>query len=225
MQYYPVYLDINDRKCVVVGGGAVGARKVSTLLACGARVTVISPEATAELNGLAEQGRIALIRRPYQSSDLDGAFMVIGSTDDEAINHRIHADAEARNLLCNIADQPRVCNFILPSIIQRGDLVIAVSTSGRSPAFAKKLRKELERQFGDEYAVFLMLLGAIRTKLLAEDHAPEAHKPLFEALIDTDLLEMIRARRTDEVNRILKEILGTGFTLESLIGNISQPTD
>lgn len=225
MQYYPVYLDINDRKCVVVGGGSVGARKVNTLLACGARVTVISPEATAELKGLAERGRISLIRRPYRSSDLDGAFMVIGSTDDEATNLRIHADAEARNLLCNIADQPRVCNFILPSIVQRGDLVIAVSTSGRSPAFAKKLRKELEKQFGDEYAVFLNLLGAIRKKLLAEDHAPEAHKPLFEALIDTDILDMIRDRRTDGINHVLKEILGNGYTLESLIGNISQPTD
>ncbi len=148
MRYYPVYLDINGRKCVVVGGGAVGARKVNTLLACGARVTVISPEATAELNDLAEQGGISLIRRPYQSSDLDGAFMVIGATDDEAINHRVHADAEARNLLCNIVDQPRVCNFILPSIVQRGDLVIAVSTSGRSPAFAKKLRKELKSSSG-----------------------------------------------------------------------------
>ena len=121
-------------------------------------------------------------------------LLVIGATDDEDLNHRISRDAAERSLLCNIADRPTVCNFILPAVIQRGDLVITVSTSGRSPAFAKKLRRDLEDRFGEEYAEFLNLMGAIRAKLLAEAHAPEAHKPLFEKLIEADLLELVRCR-------------------------------
>ena len=157
MRYYPINLDIKGRRCLVVGGGAVGTRKVHTLLQCGADVTVISPQATNELSVLAEAGDIAMQKREYSSTDLEGIFLVIGATDDETLNRQVSADAQSRNLLCNIADRPAVCNFILPSIVHRGDLVITVSTSGKSPALAKKLRKALERQFGIEYADLLNL--------------------------------------------------------------------
>lgn len=219
MRYYPVCLDIRNRPCLVVGGGQVGTRKVRTLLRCGARVTVVSPEVTAELDQLARQGQVRIMRREYDPADLDQAFMVIGATDDQDLNRRVHRDAEAAQKLCNIADQPELCNFVLPSIITQGDLMIAVSTSGRSPAFAKYLRQRLQTQFGPEYGRFLDLMGAIRRRLLATDHAPEAHKPLFENLIHNNLLELIKNDDRDGINTLLEEVLGPGYTYEELMEN------
>jgi precorrin-2 dehydrogenase/sirohydrochlorin ferrochelatase len=217
MQYYPVNLDVKDRNCLVVGGGRVGTRKVRTLLECGARVTVISPEATPELEALAGQGKIQWYTRDYQGSDLDDTFLVIGATDDQRLNRKIHQDAETAQRLCNIADQPDLCNFILPAIIRQGDLMIAVSTAGKSPAFAKHLRQQLEKQYGPEYGAFLQLMGAIRKRLLAEEHAPEAHKTLFEQLIEGGLLEMIRSDDRKGINGLLTRVLGPGFDYQMLM--------
>ena len=217
MKYYPVNLAIKNRACLVVGGGGVGTRKVRTLIECGAKVTVISPQVSAELDRLASEGVVELKKRIYQASDLEDQFLVIGATDDEALNRRIHADAERLNTLCNIADRPEICNFILPAIVNRGDLVIAVSTSGKSPAYAKKLRKELENQFGGEYELFLHLMGAIRERLLSEEHAPEAHKPLFEKLINAGLLDLIKENRSDKIDALFFDVLGEGYRYRELI--------
>ncbi|MCU0539106.1 MAG: bifunctional precorrin-2 dehydrogenase/sirohydrochlorin ferrochelatase [Desulfobacterales bacterium] len=224
MRYYPVQLDIRGRACLVVGGGAVGTRKAETLAACGGRVTVVSPEATAALQQMAAEGRVALALRNYNETDLEGIFLVIGATDDEALNRRISADAEARRILCNIADRPEICNFILPSILRRGDLVITFSTSGQSPAFAKKLRQRLEAQFGEEYGVFLEVMGAIRRRLIARQQTPEAHKHLFEALIESDLLELIRTGRRDEADVLLERFLGSGFRIQDLLNPNRTPS-
>ncbi len=217
MRYYPVCLDIKNRPCLVVGGGQVGTRKVRTLLQCGALVTVVSPEVTAELTRLERQGRITVIPRDYRSTDLDQVFLVIGATDDQNLNRQVHLDAEAAQKLCNIADQPELCNFVLPSIINQGDLMIAISTSGRSPAFAKYLRQRLQNQFGPEYGRFLDLMGAVRRRLLKTEHAPEAHKPLFENLIHNNLLELIKNDDRTGINTLLAEVLGPGFTYEELM--------
>jgi precorrin-2 dehydrogenase/sirohydrochlorin ferrochelatase len=224
MRYYPVHLDVSGRSCLVVGGGAVGARKAGTLCDCGAAVTVVSPEATEALRRLAEGGRIELRQRDYASEDLAGMFLVIGATDDEELNRRISRDAESRRILCNIADRPEACSFILPSIVTQGDLVLTISTAGKSPALAKRLRQELERQFGVEYAVLLELMGAIRRRLLARAHAPEAHKPLFESILDSGVLELIRQGKRPEIDRLLTELLGEGFVFEELIGPGKPPT-
>jgi precorrin-2 dehydrogenase/sirohydrochlorin ferrochelatase len=217
MKYYPVHLDINNRKVLVVGGGSVGTRKVKTLLDCGARVTVVSPEVSRQLRELAASGDIKLAERSYQSEDLNGVFVVIGATDDERLNQQISSDADRLNTLCNIADRPEVCNFILPSIVQRNDLVITISTSGQSPALAKKLRKALENQFGEEYGTLLQLMGAIRKKLLQQAHKPEAHKPLFEQLINSDLIVIIQAGKTEEIDMLLFDILGKGYKYKELM--------
>jgi len=217
VRYYPVNLDIRDRPCLVVGGGGVGTRKAQMLLECGARVTVVSPLASARLEELAGLARLKLQRRPYEMDDLTGCFLVIGATDDEALNRRIHADAEARGMLCNIADRPEACNFILPAIVRRGDLVLAISTSGRSPAFAKHLRRRLEKDFGPEYAIFLDLMGRIRERLLATEHAPEAHKPLFERLIAGDLVELIRQQDRSAIDRLLASVVGPEFRFDTLM--------
>jgi len=217
MRYYPINLDIQNRKCLVVGGGAVGTRKVNTLLECGARVTVISPEPTPQLTRLASEGSITLEKRGYQSEDITGMFLVIGATDDEVLNRKISKDAERDHILCNIADRPEICNFILPSIVRRGDLIITISTSGKSPAVAKHLRQQLEIQIGGEYADFLLLMGAIRKKLLSQAHEPEAHKELFHKLIDSNLIALMQAGKTEEINSLLYKILGEGFNIEELL--------
>ncbi|MCU0614038.1 MAG: bifunctional precorrin-2 dehydrogenase/sirohydrochlorin ferrochelatase [Desulfobacterales bacterium] len=223
MRYYPVNLDINKKNCLVVGGGPVGTRKVKMLLDCGAKVTLVSPFATEKLAKMADNRKIIWHKRSYEASDLEGTFLVIGATDDEALNVQISLDAEKLNKLCNIADRPEVCNFILPAIVQKDDLIIAISTSGQSPAFAKNLRKELEKQFGDEYAVFLKIMGAIRKKLLSEKHEPEAHKPIFEKLIHSNLLEYIRSKDLKAINTELYRLLGNGYRFEDLFSADENP--
>ena len=218
MRYYPIYLDIQNRNCLVIGGGSVGTRKVKMLLRCGATVTVVSPDASEHLKILADNRKITLHQRSYRTADLAGKFLVIGATDDEHLNRQISEDANRLNLLCNIADQPQDCNFILPSIINRGDLTISVSTSGKSPALAKKLRKNLEDQFGDEYAVVLRLMGAIRKKLLNQSHEPEAHKKLFEQLLNSGLVDMIRDHKTADIEALLFRVLGEAYAYDDLIG-------
>ena len=219
MRYYPVNLDIRNRNCLVVGGGDVGTRKVMTLLDCGAMVIVVSPAVTEKIEELSDKGLIKLERRGFKPTDLDQMFLVIGATDNPELNRQIHTGAERLGMLCNIADRPEVCNFILPAIVNRGDLIIAISTSGKSPAFAKTMRKDLEKKFGTEYAKFLTLMGGIRTKLLSEDHEPEAHKHLFENLIKRDVVALIKQHDIAAINSLLFEILGEGYLFDELMAN------
>jgi len=217
LAYYPINLDVNDQPCLVVGAGAVGTRKVNGLLTCGAKVTVVSITAGSHVRALARDGIISYHGRAYRSDDLANVFLVIGATNDNALNRRIYEDARKRQILCNIADQPALCNFILPAVVRRGNLVISVSTSGQSPAFAKKLRRQLEAVYGEEYTEFLELMGAVRKKLLATDHAPEAHKPLFNALLDGGLIDMVRDGRHREMDALLVKVLGTGYDRKALM--------
>jgi len=219
MRYYPVNLDIRNRKCLVVGGGDVGTRKVMTLLECGATVVVVSPAVTAKIEELSNNALIKLEKRGFKPTDLHQMFLVVGATDNPELNRQIHTGAERLGMLCNIADRPEVCNFILPAIVNRGDLIIAISTSGKSPAFAKKIRKDLEKEFGTEYAEFLKLMGRIRNKLLSQDHEPEVHKPLFENLIQQNLVKMIKDRDIAAVDSLLFEILGEGYIFDELMAN------
>ena len=216
MRYYPIHLDIRGRRCLVVGGGSVATRKTETLLDCGANVTVIGLQASAKLQKLAQSDSISLKKRGYRTTDLQDIFLVIGATDDEALNQQLSHDAEKRNILCNIADRPQVCNFILPSIVHRGDLVITISTSGKSPALSKHLRKSLENQFGEEYDHFLQVMGSIRKKLLRQSHDPEAHKQLFNQLIDSGLIELIREGKKTKINQLLRQTLGYGYDYDRL---------
>jgi precorrin-2 dehydrogenase/sirohydrochlorin ferrochelatase len=225
MRYYPVNLDIQSRQCLVVGGGRVGTRKVVTLNQCGAVVTVVSPEVSPTISKLAAEKAIVLKQRPYRSSDMDDMFLVIGATNDEMLNRLINADAAQRNLLCNIADRPDICNFILPAIVRRGDFVMAISTAGKSPAFAKHIRKRLETQFGPEYGVVLDLMGAIRSRLLADAHEPEAHKPLFEQLIDGDLLALVKDQKIKQIDQLLINVLGPGYQYDQLMPSTPQPQE
>lgn len=218
MRYYPIFLNIRQKNCLVVGGGRVGTRKVKTLVECGAIVTVVSQDFTAELLDLAASGKVSLKKRSYSKKDMKNIFLVIGATSDEALNRRIYRDAEKMGVISNIADRPEICRFILPSIVHRGDLVIASSTTGKSPAFAKKLKNELESAYGEEYALFLMLMGRIRERLLAEDHEHEAHKEIFTELVEAGIPRMIRKGKKEKIEETLREILGGRYHPDDLQG-------
>ncbi len=216
MRYFPVNLDVRDRSCLVVGGGAVGTRKTRTLLRAGARVVVVSPDASAELKTLAVEGRIRLHRRAYRAGDLADVFLVFGTTDDRDLNRRISDDARRQGILCNIADQPDRGQFVLPSVVARGDLLIGISTSGKSPALARRIRRRLENAFGEEYAVLIDLLGALRRRLLNQGHDPRGHKQKFDALLDSDLLGFIRNGDVERIDRLLETHFGPGINWKGL---------
>ena len=165
MAYYPVFLEMKDRPCVVVGGGAVAERKVEGLLASGARVTVISPDLTPALAALREEGRLHHIARPYREGDLEGCEMAVVATDDGAANTEVAREGRRRRVWVNAVDDPDNCDFILPSVVRRGDVVIAASTGGASPALARRLREELEAFLSDEYAPLAELLRDVRQEL------------------------------------------------------------
>lgn len=217
MRYYPIFLDIVERACLVVGGGKVGARKAKGLLAAGARVTVVSPEMDPSLEALRTEERLVLKRRPYRPDDMRGIFLVIGATDNADLNQRVKKDAVAAKALCNVADQPELCDLILPAVVNQGDLAVAITTAGKSPALAKRLRRQLQNQFGPEYATLTALLGAVRARLLAAGHDPEGHRRAFNALLDGDLLEMLRGDHRAGINTLLEQTLGPGYDFESLV--------
>lgn len=208
MGFFPVSLQLARRPCVVVGGGAVARRKVESLLVCEAAVTVISPRLEEGLAHLHRAGSLRWLAREYREGDLAGAFLVIAATDDEAVQARIHAEAERDNLLLNVADVPKWCNLILPAVVRRGDLSLAISTGGASPALAGKLRRELEGQFGDEYRVLLLLLAALRPLVLAGGAGHEVNGRFFKELVDADLAGWIRQGRWDLLREQVVKALG-----------------
>ena len=194
MSFYPICLDLAGRNCFVVGGGRVAERKVLGLLSCSAQVTVISPELTDELLRCHKEGAIRWLEREYRAGDLAQAFMVIAATDNEMTQQQVHEEAFARSLLLNVADVPKLCNFILPATVKQGDLLIAISTAGKSPALARKLRMELEKRFGVEYKILVDILGAIRPEILASGQQQSENERIFNKLLHDDLIDWIRNR-------------------------------
>jgi len=208
VRYYPLFLDITGRKCVVVGGGNVAERKVERLLACGARVEVVGKSLSPLLAAWNGEEKVVHRDADYEDSCLADAFLVIGATDDETVNGRIARDARALGIPVNIVDDPALCDFILPSIVERGDLSIAVSTGGRSPALAKKIRKELEAVYGPEYAILLEILGELRGKVIAGGHPSDENRACFEAVVSSEILDHIRAGRWKHVNELILRLTG-----------------
>ncbi|ADH87214.1 precorrin-2 dehydrogenase/sirohydrochlorin ferrochelatase family protein [Desulfurivibrio alkaliphilus] len=208
MGFFPVCLQLEKRRCVVVGGGEVAWRKVEGLLACGAAVKVISPQLQENLARYREAEEIDWLAREYREGDLAGAFLVIAATDDQEVQARVHAEAEQGNLLLNVADVPKWCNLILPAVVRRGEMTIAISTGGASPALAGKLRRQLEGSFGREYEILLRLLAALRPLVLARGGDHRENKRLFKALVAPDLAAWIREERWDLLKEHVHNTLG-----------------
>jgi len=216
IKYYPINADITDKRCIVLGGGRVAERKVESLLKCGGTVTVISPELTSQLKIHLSQGRIQHIGRDYQAGDIKGAYLVFSATNNPRVNAEASEEAQRKGVLVNIVDTPERCTFIVPSVLQRGDLVITISTNGKSPALAKRIREELETVYGEEYSAFLTIMGAVRERLIKTSDDSESNRRTFYKLVDSNMLNLIKERKTKEVNGILKETLGEGFSLGEL---------
>ncbi|PYN90581.1 MAG: hypothetical protein DMD87_01290 [Candidatus Rokuibacteriota bacterium] len=172
--YFAAFLDLRGRRCLVVGGGEIGERKARALLACGAQVTVVSPTATRGLAALALEGRIVERRRSFRRADLRGCALVVAATGDPAVDDAVAALARRARVLVNVVDRPESCDFILPSVLRRGELQIAVSTGGRSPALAREIRRRLEPLFGPEYAELVARTGQARRAARAAARTPAA---------------------------------------------------
>jgi siroheme synthase-like protein len=196
--FYIACLKLSGRRCVVVGGGAIGLEKVEGLLACDGRVVLIAPDAVAELQELAAEGSIEWLRREYRAEDLERTFIVIAATDDTDVNIRIYEDAERRAMLVNIVDVPPLCNFILPAIVRTGPLAIAISTAGASPALAKRIKREIAAEFGEPYARLAVLLNEARGWAKGTLPTYQDRKVFFEEIVngDPDPVELLR--RGDE---------------------------
>ena len=168
VKLFPLFVKLEGRACLVVGAGTIAEGKIGGLLDTGARICVVAPVATAQVQQWARDSKIEYRQREYQASDLDGMFLVVASTSDSQLHRQIFVEAQQRNILCNVVDVPELCDFYYPAVVQRGALQIAVSTSGESPALAQRLRKDLEAQFGTEYEAWLKFLGQAREKLQAD---------------------------------------------------------
>lgn len=214
MKYYPVFLKIANERCVVIGGGDVAERKVLRLLDAGARVDVVSKTLTPALERMKEKGDIRHIEEEYDEIFLDGAFLVIGATDKEDTNEKISKDGRAKGCLVNIVDDPDKCTVILPALFQRGNLSIAISTGGTSPAVAKKLKEEMEHLIGPEYETLLSIMETVRKKILMRGKPSEENKRIFDAIIHSDILQHIREKKWDEVRKLLQTLTGEDIEVE-----------
>jgi precorrin-2 dehydrogenase/sirohydrochlorin ferrochelatase len=211
LKYYPVFLDIRDKKCVIVGGGEVAARKAERLLDCGAKVFIISPQLTPELAALKEKDIISHIATEYTGDLINGAALVIGATDDEKTNAAISLDARSKSIPVNIVDDPQKCDFILPSLVQRGDLAITIGTGGKSPALARHMREELESKYGKEYEIFLNILGNLRVKMVKNEGIG---RDWFESLLAAGILDYIKEKNVEKVKKTVHEITGEEVEIE-----------
>lgn len=200
--YYPIFLNIRGKKCLVVGGGNVALRKVKALLEHGANVQVVSPSLCPELSQLAEEGAIQALQRSYKAEDLKGSLIAIAATDNAKTNESVAAEARQRGVLVNVVDDPQHSNFIVPSYFRRGDVTIAVSTSGRSPALARKIRSQLEKDFGTEYGQLALLVGEVRSEL--KRRVVTVDSDAWQEVLDLDvLIELLRDGRTQEAKDIM----------------------
>jgi precorrin-2 dehydrogenase / sirohydrochlorin ferrochelatase len=203
---YIACLRLSGRPCLVVGGGEVGLQKVDGLLACDGQVTLVAPEAEPALVDYAGEGSIRWERREFRDSDLDGKFLVVAATSLTEVNISVYEGAERRAMLCNVVDVPPLCNFILPAIVRSGPLAIAISTSGASPALAKRLKGEIAEGYGEPYARLAVILNEARGWAKATLPTYQDRKEFFEGIVngDPDPVELVREGREDELGALIE---------------------
>ncbi|WP_066635968.1 precorrin-2 dehydrogenase/sirohydrochlorin ferrochelatase family protein [Desulfolucanica intricata] len=201
---YPISVRLSGRKCLVIGGGKVAERKVVSLLECGARVTVVSPELTPYLTELSASGQVEYRQGNYETSDLAGAFLVIGATNNDYINRKVAQDCFARNILINVVDDPPNGNFFVPAQVRRGSFSIAISTDGKSPMFARRIREELEKQYPVEYGDVLDLIGELRLKVIKNISEPEQKYDVLKQMTDDEVMQLLREGQYDRAKELVK---------------------
>jgi siroheme synthase-like protein len=182
-QYYMACLDLEGRRCLVVGGGRIALEKLQGLVTCGAVVTVVAPDALPEVRALAAEWR----EREYEADDLEGHFIVVAATNIRLLNEHVSADAEARGMLCNVVDQPDLCSFILPAVHRNGPIAVAISTGGASPALAQRMRDEIAERYDDRYVALARRLRALRPEAKERFATYEERRDYFQRLVDEEL--------------------------------------
>ena len=209
MRYYPIFLKLEGKECLVVGAGQVGRRKVETMLGCGPEKVVVVDirKPDDDFAALLDHPALDYQCREFDQSDLDGKFLVVASTSNEELNWLISNLCKERNIPCNIVDQPEKCSFIVPAMFTEGDLTMAVSTGGQSPALAKRIRKSLKDYFGKEYGRFLDLMGLLRPEVLKLDNETEVNSEMFRNLVNSELLTLIQKKDRAGAEKLMAEIL------------------
>ncbi len=206
---YPVNLLVRGRRCVVVGGGRIAARKIEALLDAGAEVHVVAPDLVDELREARDAGRITTAERPFEPSDLDGAWLATTATSTTAVNRAVFEAGEARRIWVNAADDPEHCSFTLMSVVRQGDLVVTVGTGGRSPALATYLKDHVTQEMGPEWAVLLELLSEAREELRSGGTSSETVD--WRRALDSGMLELVRGGRTAEAKELLQACLSSSL--------------
>ncbi len=209
MRYYPLYVNLHGKRCLVVGAGQVGRRKIAALAACGpAEVLVLDLAPPRDVvEELAAAPAVVFERRAFVPADLEGRFLVIAATDDEELNWTISRECAARGILCNIVDQPEKCSFIVPALFTRGDLTVAISTGGASPALARKIRQGLGEFLGTEYGALLVLMSALRPMVLGLGLPTQENSAIFRELVDSPLIEALERGDAAAAEAVLRRIL------------------
>ena len=209
MHYFPVSIDLRDRKCLVVGAGEVGLRKIRRLIdAAPEEILVVEPSPDSDLVALSrDQDNLRLEQRVFQPQDLEDRFLVIASTGDNRVNREISLLCREKNILCNIVDRPELCSFIVPALFRRGELSFAVSTGGASPALARRARERLENCFGPEYASLTRLLGRLRPLVLELGLDGETNTAIFRSLCGDEVLGALQRENREELERLLRNTL------------------
>jgi siroheme synthase-like protein len=207
MRYYPIYLDLKERDVLVVGGGAIAEGKTLQLVEAGARVTVVSPELTEALRAAADRNEISYLNGFFVEENLNGMFLVVSATDDRKVNEKVAKAAGERGLLCNVVDQPDLCNFITPALITRGELQISVSTGGGSPTLTQRVKREVAALIGEEYGALLELAAEMRAEAKERISDFERRKETLRAFVESGALNMIRAGRPDEARALARQFI------------------
>ena len=215
MAYYPIFVELRDRPCVVIGGGREAQRKVNGLLAANATVTVIAPTLTPELQRFLDEGEIEYNQREYVEGDMEGFEICMVATDDGAVNAEVAAEGKRKGIWVNAADDPANCDFILPAVIRRGNITVAASTGGTSPALARRLREELEAYLTEEMPALADLLAEVRADLKSRALLPDAE--LWQTAIDEELRVLLAQRKYRQAKARLLNGLGVGDLVEELV--------
>ncbi len=210
--YFPINVDIREKKCLIVGGGKVAQRKVFSLLEAGASVQVVSPQVTEAIADLAQKGDLKLKLASFEASDMESdTFLVIGATNQPEVQNKVVALAEAQNKLVNIVDQPEHCNFTVPSKLQRGKLTLTISTDGASPGLSRRIREQLEGLFGNEYATLLDWMAETRRDMIEQLETDLDRKEVFDRVLDSDVLDLLKQGKEEEARKLFNSSLQSGI--------------
>jgi precorrin-2 dehydrogenase/sirohydrochlorin ferrochelatase len=214
---FPMFMKLEGKRCLVIGAGRVGEPKIGGLIDTGAHIDVVAIVASDQVHEWSHAGKVELELRPFSASDLDGMFLAVVATASDRLNERIYREAQRRGVLCNVVDVPEYCDFFYPAVVRRGDLQIAISTSGQSPSLAQKLRQQLERQFGVGYAVWVEQLGETRRLILASNLDKETKSDLLHSLASPQAFEAAVAKLP-----VAKSIVGERLSTASGAAAISK---